>query len=264
MELQELMDIAMEAAVLAGEKIMDVYDSNDFGIEYKQDLSPLTIADNRANDLIAAILAPTGLPILSEEGIQQTYAERKSWKSYWLVDPLDGTKEFIKRNGEFTVNIALMADNQPVAGVIYAPVMEDLYVGIGGTGAWKIHKMPSPYTLSLLMEQGTRLPAGNQEHAYTVTVSRSYINEATQAYIESLKELHPGLQIIRMGSSMKYCLIAEGTANCYPRFGPTMEWDTAAGHALVKAVGKNVMRIDQQAAISYNKENLTNPSFIVL
>jgi 3'(2'), 5'-bisphosphate nucleotidase len=224
----------------------------------------LTIADSQAHQLITAILAPSQLPLISEEGIHPPYAERKHWKSYWLVDPLDGTKEFIKRNDEFTVNIALMADNQPVAGIIYAPVSKEIHVGIVGKGAWKMSHLQPPYQLNQLIHQGKRLPIDNKVHAYTVTVSRSYINQATQVYIESMKEHHPDLEIIRRGSSLKYCLIAEGAADCYPRFGPTMEWDSAAGHALVKAVGKNIFRMDQQTEIIYNKENLTNPSFIVL
>ena len=258
------MDKAIIAAVLAGEKIMEVYASGVFGIVHKHDLSPLTIADSQSHQLITTYLSSTNLPILSEEGIHLPYEERKHWKSYWLVDPLDGTKEFIRRNDEFTVNIALMTNNQPKAGVIYAPVTKVLYVGIVGTGAWKVNHPEAPYTLSQIKDQGAALPVSTKNYPYRVTVSRSSINEATQHYIEGLRMTYPTLEIIRMGSSLKYCLIAEGAAHCYPRFGPTMEWDSAAGHALVKSVGKNVLMIDQQTEINYNKENLTNPSFIVL
>lgn len=264
MGIQPLMDIAINAALLAGDKIMEVYASGDFGTMHKEDFSPITVADSQAHHIISSLLETTRLPLLSEEGIHLSYAERKHWKTYWLVDPLDGTKEFIKRNGEFTVNIALMDENSPIAGVIYAPVTRVLYVAIVGSGAWKTENPASDLTIAQIMQNGLSLPLSVADHPFTVVVSRSHLSQQTTAYLEELKVQHPDLTMIRIGSSLKFCLIAEGTADCYPRFGPIMEWDTAAGHALVKAVGKNVYSMKQNKEMIYNKENLMNPSFLVL
>lgn len=264
MGIQPLMDIAIKAALLAGEKIMEVYASGDFGTTQKEDFSPITIADSQSHQIISSLLETTRLPLLSEEGIHLPYAQRKLWNTYWLIDPLDGTKEFIKRNGEFTVNIALMDNNSPIAGVIYAPVTRELHVGIVGFGAWKTENPAPDCTMDQITGNGISLPLSTEAHAFTVCVSRSHLSQQTIAYLEDLKISHPDLQLLRIGSSLKFCLIAEGRADCYARFGPIMEWDTAAGHAIIKAVGKNVYSIDQHREIIYNKENLMNPSLIVL
>lgn len=264
MGTNQLIDIAMNAALLAGDQIMEIYGSGDFGTVEKQDSSPLTHADRKAHDLITELLQPTGLPILSEEGVHLPYDERAGWKTCWLVDPLDGTKEFINRNGEFTVNIALVHENQPVAGVVYAPVTKEIHVGIVGEGAWKMVKPGYACTVEWLSAHGTRLPVNENRQTFTVAASRTHLDQQTIDFMEELKKEHPFLEIIRKGSSLKFCLIAEGEADVYPRFAPTMEWDTAAGHALVKAVGKNIYQTDQQTEITYNKEDLTNPYFIVL
>lgn len=259
-----MMDIAIKAALLAGEKIMEVYTSGDFGTMHKEDFSPITLADRQSHQIIATILEATRLPLLSEEGIHLPYAERKHWTFFWLVDPLDGTREFIKRNGEFTVNIALIENSSPIAGIIYAPVTRELHVGIVGSGAWKMVSPKANCTLEQLTKTGITLPEKHDPHPFTVAISRSHLDQQTTAFLEELRMLHADLQMKRIGSSLKFCLIAEGAADCYPRFGPIMEWDTAAGHALVKAVGKNVYKTDQQTEINYNKEYLKNPSFIVL
>lgn len=264
MGIQQWMDIAIKAALLAGEKIMEVYASDDFGTEQKADYTPITIADRQAHQTIAALLEATRLPLLSEEGIHLPYEQRKQWTTFWLVDPLDGTKEFIKRNGEFTVNIALIAHTHPIAGIIYAPVTRELHVGIVGQGAWKMINPRADCRLDQLINAGIGLPEHQEAHPFTVAISRSHLDQQTTTYLEELRKLHPDLQLKRIGSSLKFCLIAEGVADCYPRFGPIMEWDTAAGHALVKAAGKNVYLMNQQTEINYNKENLKNPSFIVL
>ena len=264
METNQLMDIAMNAAVLAGDKIMEVYVSGDFGIVEKQDSSPLTMADRKAHQLISQLLAPTALPLLSEEGIHQPYGERAQWHTFWLVDPLDGTKEFISRNGEFTVNIALISENKSIAGVVYSPVSKDIYIGIVGSGAWKMKNPGADCTVTRISQYGARLPESNTKQSFTVAVSRTHLDPQTLTFMEDMRKQHPALEIIRKGSSLKFCLIAEGVADIYPRFAPTMEWDTAAGHALVKAVGKNVYLTDRQTELIYNKENLTNPYFIVL
>lgn len=264
MEIFPLMDIAINAALLAGVKIMEVYASGDFGTTQKEDFSPITMADQHAHQIIASVLESTGLPLLSEEGIHLSYESRKHWKTFWMVDPLDGTKEFINRNGEFTVNIALIKENSPVAGIIYAPVSHELHVGIVGEGSWKIVNPQPDCTMDQVSRFGVSLPLNRKKRPFTVAVSRSHLSQKTAACLEDFRILHPDMQIIRIGSSLKFCLIAEGLADCYPRFGPIMEWDTAAGHALMKAVGKNVFSIDQNKEIRYNKENLLNPSFIVI
>ncbi|HET6556082.1 MAG TPA: 3'(2'),5'-bisphosphate nucleotidase CysQ [Prolixibacteraceae bacterium] len=264
MEINQLVNTAIRAALLAGEKIMEVYTSGDFGIVEKQDYTPLTIADRKAHDLIAQLLTPTHLPLLSEEGILLPYSDRSLWKTFWLVDPLDGTKEFISCNGEFTVNIALISENQSIAGVVYCPVSKEMYVGIVGKGAWKMINPGDDCTVEQLLAEGTRLPVNSDRQNYRVAVSRTHLDQQTLKFIESLKKEHPSLDIIRKGSSIKFCLIAEGAVDIYPRFAPTMEWDTAAGHAIVKAMGKNIVMTDRETEITYNKENLTNPYFIVL
>ncbi|HAH24851.1 MAG TPA: 3'(2'),5'-bisphosphate nucleotidase [Prolixibacteraceae bacterium] len=264
MGTHQLINIAINAALLAGEKIMEVYASGDFAVTQKDDLSPLTAADLQAHLMISSLLEPTQIPILSEEGIHLAFTERAQWKTFWLVDPLDGTKEFISRNGEFTVNIALIEDNKSIAGIIYCPVSKELYVGLVGSGAWKIEHPELDCTFDWISTHGNRLPLTRMKDQYTVAVSRTHLDDQTIAYIDELKMLHPELQLISRGSSLKFCLLAEGTADIYPRFGPTMEWDTAAGHAIVKAIGKNVFQSDQHTELHYNKENLMNPHFIVL
>lgn len=264
MEPNQVIDIAINAALRAGEKIMEVYASDDFEIAQKDDSSPLTLADRQAHLLISAMLEVTQLPLLSEEGLHLPFAERAHWKTFWLVDPLDGTKEFISRNGEFTVNIALIHQNQSIAGVVYCPVTRDLYVGIEGSGAWKIHHPEAGCTLAWISENGMKLPLAPTKTDFTVAASRTHLDDMTIAFIAELVKLHPELKILRKGSSLKFCLLAEGVADIYARFGPTMEWDTAAAHAIVKAAGKNIFHTDQQTEIQYNKENLMNPYFIAL
>lgn len=264
METNQLIDIAINAALRAGEKIMEVYASDDFQVVPKEDSSPLTLADRQAHLLIASLLAPTRIPLLSEEGVHLPFEERARWKTFWLVDPLDGTKEFISRNGEFTVNIALVHENQPIAGVVYCPVSKALYVGLEGSGAWKITNPEPVCSLEGISRNGIRLPQPPAKGGFTVAASRTHLDDVTIAFIAELSKLHPGLTILRKGSSLKFCLLAEGVADIYARFGPTMEWDTAAGHAIVKAAGKNIFHTDQQTEIHYNKENLMNPYFIAL
>jgi 3'(2'), 5'-bisphosphate nucleotidase len=264
MNIVHLIDSAINAALLAGEKIRQIYATDDFETVEKADLSPLTKADREAHLQISKILEPTNIPVLSEEGIHFSYTERILWQTFWLVDPLDGTKEFISRNNEFTVNIALISENYPIAGVIYIPVSGELFVGIVGSGAWKILNPENGCTFDQISKQGKRLPLTNTTDQFIVAASRTHLDEETVTFIENLKKLHPKLDIVRKGSSLKFCMIAEGTADIYPRFAPTMEWDTAAGHAIVKAAGKNVFQTDQKTEIRYNKENLMNPHFIVL
>ena len=238
--LKAALSVAIRAALAAGRDIMEIYNdpNQDFGIERKADNSPLTLADKAAHRRIADMMKETGLPMLSEEGAHESYEKRKDWVAFWLVDPLDGTKEFIKRNGEFTVNIALVENGVPVLGVIYVPVKQQLY-----------HSK---------MEMKEVAP-----RPFTVVASRSHLSPETAAFIEELRKEHPDLELISSGSSLKICLVAEGKADIYPRHAPTMEWDTAAGDAIARAAGCIVMDAQTGTPLVYNKEDLHNPWFIV-
>lgn len=272
--LPELLDRAIAAAFAAGKEIMDVY-SRPISVELKEDRSPLTEADKRAHRAIVATLATTGLPVLSEEGKTLPPAERQAWPMYWLVDPLDGTKEFIKRNGEFTVNIALMArDNEPsgalgshrpVAGVLYVPVKDILYFAWEGGGAYR---QDSATTLEgkaayERAASAARLPLPNHRKAFTIVASRSHSSPDTDAFIERMEREHGTLETVSMGSALKICLVAEGAADAYPRYAPTMEWDTAAGHAIANGAGKSLIDVSTGAPMRYNKYDLLNQWFIV-
>lgn len=257
--------VAIEAAVSAGKSIMEVYGENDFRVEQKSDDSPLTLADRNSHEIIAAALKETGLPILSEEGREIPYMNRSWWNDFWLVDPLDGTKEFIKRNGEFTVNIALVSEGRADFGVVYAPVLNHLYIGHSSLGAYlcreeKNFSQPFDY----LIQFATRLPHTEPDPVhFRVVASRSHYNDETRAFVEALDTGGREVSLVNAGSSLKLCMVASGAAEIYPRLGPTMEWDTAAAHAVVKAAGKNVYRADDGTELGYNKENLLNPYFVV-
>ncbi|MDH6356565.1 3'(2'),5'-bisphosphate nucleotidase CysQ [Parabacteroides sp. PF5-9] len=259
--------IAIRAAVDAGKSIMTIYNdpAADFGIEQKTDQSPLTQADKDAHQLITTILSTTPFPILSEEGREIPYKERAKWHTFWLVDPLDGTKEFIKRNGEFTVNIALIEQGVPVLGVIYIPARKELYFASEATGAFKVVKVDYNHQPSIeeIKASAIRLPMKIGHQGIVVVASRSHQSEETLRFIESLKKQGKPLTLINSGSSLKICLVAEGSADIYPRFAPTMEWDTAAGHAIARAAGCNMYHLDEKTPLSYNKEDLHNPWFIV-
>lgn len=261
------MMVAIRAAIEAGAKIMSVYtDPNaDFEIEKKADNSPLTIADRKAHEVICEILSTTNIPILSEEGKKLPFESRKNWSELWIVDPLDGTKEFIKKNGEFTVNIAYVKNGVPQAGVIYIPVKEELYLGDCEYGAFKVENINSisdEETFSSLISRAVQLPIKEDREKFIVVASRSHLSPETEEFIGKIKELHSDIETVSKGSSLKLCLIAEGKADIYPRFAPTMEWDTAAGHAIIRAAGREVYNTDEKTPLSYNKEDLLNPWFI--
>ena len=239
----------IEVAKLAGHAILEVYNKEDLGIELKADESPLTLADKRAHKVIVAGLEYTKLPVLSEEGKSIVFEERQKWNEFWMVDPVDGTKEFIKRNGEFTVNIALIRDGIPVFGVVYAPVLDKLYYGGKNMGAFMIHK---DELIELKKNKRT-------SETVRVVASRSHLNEATQNFIDQFDQT----DIVSMGSSLKFMLIAEGNADVYPRYAPTMEWDTAAAHAVLLSMGIDVIEPSSKMSLKYNKENLLNPYFLV-
>jgi len=264
---KELLTTAVRAALNAGKAINEVYKGTDFGVEQKADETPLTLADRKAHEVIKTYLEKTDIPILSEEGRDIAYADREDWSFFWLVDPLDGTKEFIKKNGEFTVNIALVQEGNPILGVVYAPYVEDLYFGEKDFGAYKVENLKDKEgnfnDLNDLMKRGINLPTSEHREKLVVVASRSHLNEDTQAFIDQLKEQHGEVDFISKGSSLKICMVAEGKADIYPRFAPTMEWDTAAGHGVAVSAGFHVTEKDEKTPLKYNKENLKNPWFIV-
>ena len=264
MEVIQLINKAINAALLAGIKIRNVYSFSDFQVQVKDDQTPVTLADHAAHDEILKALENSQLPVLSEEGVHLCYSERKNWDLFWMVDPLDGTKEFIKRNDEFTVNIALIQNCQPIAGVIYAPVTGELYVGIPGAGAFKLFNPTEDCTFQTMQLSGIKLPEKSKSEEFIVAVSRSHMNQETNVYIENLRKKHESLRIVNKGSSLKMCMVAEGTASIYPKLGTTMEWDTAAGHAILKASGLIFFQPNLKTELTYNKENLQNPHFIAL
>lgn len=259
-----LVDKAIEAALRAGYRIREVYASTDFFVEQKEDETPVTLADHLAHQEIYQILKSTSIPVLSEEGNLADHDERRNWEKLWLVDPLDGTKEFIKRNDEFTVNIALIMDGHPILGIVYAPVFDTLYVGMVGHGAWRIQSPTESCTLQFLHENGVSLPDQQTSGKQIVLLSRSHMNTETEDFISQFRKKHANVELQSKGSSLKLCMIAEGSASIYPKLGTTMEWDTAAGHALLLASGKNIFLPDLQTELIYNKENLQNPHFIAL
>lgn len=265
----QLLHRTIVAAVLAGNEILEVYDTK-FDVEYKDDKSPLTLADKRASDRIIKELEQFQLPVLSEEGVHDVFEKRKTWNKLWIVDPLDGTKEFVKRNGEFTVNIALVEDNDPTLGVIYSPVFKDLYFAAKGIGAYKIDRhdfMPltddiENTSLDQLLSMAQKLPRVSHRTNYVVVASRSHMSSETHEHIENLKLHHRQVEITTTGSSIKMCLVAEGIADEYPRFGPTMEWDTAAGQAILQNAGCSLIDVETKQPMKYNRENLLNNWFI--
>jgi 3'(2'), 5'-bisphosphate nucleotidase len=255
---------AIYAAIMAGKAILEVYGTRDFEVENKADHSPLTLADRKAHETIVELLKNTGLPVLSEEGKQISYEHRKHWNHFWMVDPLDGTKEFIKRNGEFTVNIAMIENQSPVLGVIYVPVTGVLYLGEVGVGASIFDSVDAVESMEdVLSLEGEQLPRIHQKEYYGVVASRSHLNKETSDFLEEISANNPTVKVVSRGSSLKLCMIAEGEAEVYPRFAPTMEWDTAAGHAICKAAGARVYQADNvYEELLYNKEDLLNPWFI--
>ncbi len=261
----DILRAAIPAALAAGEAIMAVYaqPTTEWEVQEKADHSPLTRADLAANEAIMEALKPTSWPVLSEEGQHVSAEERATWRALWIVDPLDGTKEFLKRNGEFTVNIAWVEDGRPVGGVIYLPVTRTLYYGVAGLGAFKLGDATVAKDERYWVRAAQRLPVERKDDEYVVVSSRSHLNAETQAFIDHLRDAHPNLRQISAGSSLKLCRVAEGTADVYPRFAPTMEWDTAAGDAIVRAAGGTVVDAHTLKPLEYNKADLHNPAFIV-
>lgn len=249
---QKLIDEVCQIANQAANCILEVYDT-DFAVENKEDRSPLTAADMAAHNAICAALAELtpDVPVLSEESAALPFAERRQWSRYWLVDPLDGTREFIKRNGEFTVNIALIENHQTIMGVITVPVTGVCYYAAKSLGAFKINSEGITESIKVKTSEINRI---------TIAGSRSHGSEKQTAFIDSLG----GAEILAIGSSLKFCIIAEGNADIYPRFGLTSEWDTAAAQCIVEEAGGCVVDMDFKP-IRYNtKDSLLNPEFLVI
>ncbi|MCC5922432.1 MAG: 3'(2'),5'-bisphosphate nucleotidase CysQ [Crocinitomicaceae bacterium] len=256
------LDLAIEAAMHAGLEIMKVYNSEDFGIETKGDNSPLTKADKLSNEIILSYLSKTAIPILSEEGKHLSYEERKNWQKLWIVDPIDGTKEFIKRNGEFTVNIALIENQEPILGVIYVPAKKELYFA-DEHGAFKIQDVDN-HNFSEKTNTKVALPLQNNGDQVVAVASKSHMSEETQTFIDGLSKTYGDVATLSKGSSLKLCMVAEGQADFYPRFAPTMEWDTAAGQAICKFAGCKVIDWETKKDMIYNREKLLNNWFLVI
>lgn len=252
-DLSELLAHAADAAREAGRSVMDVY-ASDFTVEWKDDKSPLTLADKRSHAIIVKRLSGIKggvIPVLSEEGKDTPYEIRKRWEYFWLVDPLDGTKEFIKRNGEFTVNIALVRGHRPVLGVIYVPATRALYTAYEGAGSYKETR-----------GRTVKLPEQQSRDRFTIVGSRSHSTEGLSAFVEEMKRKHGEINFVSAGSSLKFCIVAEGKADVYPRFGATMEWDTAAGQVIAEQAGVSVVEMDTKRPLLYNKQSLLNPWFM--
>ncbi len=267
-EFDELLTLAIKSSIIAGKKILKIYKSNNYKVELKNNLSPITIADKQSNKIIQNFLRKTNIPILSEEGKDIPYEERKNWNFFWLVDPLDGTKEFINQNGEFTVNIALIQKNSPVLGVIYAPVLDLLYYGASSVNSNKIINasklINNKDNIKDILSTSTKI---NNEttikNSIRIIASRSHFSKETENYIDSIKHKFENINYKTIGSSLKFCLIAEGKCDIYPRFGPTMEWDTGAGHVISQYANCLITLTDEKSSMIYNKKNLLNPHFIV-
>jgi len=261
--MKHLLEIAVKASLAAGKRIMEIYENEDFEVDFKGDNSPLTKADIAAHHTIQKVLEITNIPILSEEGRHLPYEIRKTWNQLWIVDPIDGTKEFIKRNGDFTVNIALVEDQIPVLGVIYVPALKELYFADKNNGSYKLDDISEFTSLEDITSKANKLPFNIKTKTYTLVASKSHLSPETEEYIASLEKKHGKVETISKGSSLKLCMVAEGVAQQYPRFAPTMEWDTAAGQAICTFAGKKVFDYKTKKVMLYNREYLLNNWFLV-
>jgi 3'(2'), 5'-bisphosphate nucleotidase len=261
--MKELLTTAIKASLEAGKRIMEIYDNESFDVDFKTDDSPLTKADLASHNIIVSHLKDTNVPILSEEGKHLDYEIRKTWNSLWIVDPIDGTKEFIKKNGEFTVNISLVENQIPILGVIYVPALKELYFAEKELGSFKLDNITEFSTLSEIIKEANQLPLSIEKDKFTVVASKSHLSKETEDYIEELEKEHGEVITLSKGSSLKLCMVAEGMAHEYPRFAPTMEWDTAAGQAICKYAGKTVYDYKTRKEMLYNRKNLLNNWFLV-
>jgi len=255
----------VNSAIRAGKAILEIYNSDDFQITEKADNSPLTKADIESNKIINETLLKFDYPIISEENKQTEYSTRKNWQNFWLVDPLDGTKEFIKKRGNFTVNIAFIKDKKPIKGIIYIPVKKTLYFSSEEIGAFKIENVEDEFSsFEKLIHSAQKLENFSKDSKLRVIASQSHFDENTEAFIDKLKANFGNVELLNIGSSLKLAWLAENKADIYPRFGPTMEWDIAAGHAILAASGGSLINLQTKKEFSYNKENLLNGKFLAL
>lgn len=261
MSKKKLLEIAINAALDAGKETLKYY-NEELDVVIKDDNSPLTLADLESNKVIMDYLADTDLPILSEEEKIVAFEEREKWGNFWLIDPLDGTKEFINKRSEYTINIALIRKGIPVMGVVYAPVLRVLYYGMENFGSFKI-SIEENQSVEEILKTSKKLSAQSLHKKLRIVASRSHLSEETKDFIKSLEKHHAVKDSESYGSSLKLCMVAEGKADIYPRLGPTMEWDTAASHAVVIYAGSVVIEAEKAGPLMYNKENLLNPYFIV-
>lgn len=254
--------LALESAVKAGEKILAIYET-DFDSWEKSNRTLVTDADLQASEVIVSLLKQTGYPVISEEGEQIPFEERRSWGIYWLIDPLDGTREFVAKRDHFTVNISLMVHSEPIFGLIYSPVFNRVWFAAEKEGAFRLEdvsiQLNKPF--GQVMGKADRIP-DTQTDRFTVMVSQSHISQRVESYIKLLEEEHGEIALLRMGSAEKLCRVAEGSGQIYPRFGPTMEWDTAAGQIILTECGKNIYHHQSGEPLRYNKADLANPWFI--
>ena len=261
--MRDLLEVAIAASLDAGREIMKIYEGDDFEVDFKKDDSPLTKADLASHNLILDYLNKTEISVLSEEGKDIPYDLRKQWGRLWIVDPIDGTKELIKKNGEFTVNIALIQNQKPILGVIYVPALKDLYFASKDEGAYLVKGVDAINSIEEIFNSKIRLPKENDSQVYVIVASKSHLSIETEDFIKKIESEKGAVETLSKGSSLKLCMVAEGEADCYPRFAPTMEWDTAAGHAICKFAGKSVIDLNTGKEMLYNRENLLNNWFIV-
>lgn len=258
MKIPEKYTIAIDAAIQASAIILDIYNEG-FDVEIKNDGSPVTKADLASSKCIIEILSKTGIPVMDEESVKEVFEVRKNWESFWCVDPLDGTKEYVKRNGEFAVNIAYIENSQAVFGVIASPVNQDVIFGSEEMGAFY-----ASFEDSKNPDSWTRLEASEKINSPLVLISsRSHYSGISLDFVNSLREKHGEINFLQKGSALKFFDVALNRADIYPRFAPTMEWDIAAGHAIVNALGGSVLNANTDQPLVYNKEDLTNPHFVV-
>lgn len=257
--------IAIQAALKAGAAISQIYNKHNYTVTLKADQSPVTEADLESHHIIIQELTSTHLPVLSEEGNPDLWNQIHQTDRYWMIDPLDGTREFINRNGEFTVNIALIKNKKPIWGIIYIPEQALLYAGIKGSGAWEWGNIDNHYlSKQELQQKAITLPKRKSDDEYRIVGSKSHKTHTTDAFIARISEVISEIKIVRAGSSLKFCHIASGEADLYPRMDTIMEWDVAAGQAIIEAAGGQLKRWPDGGSIIYNSRNMRFPTFLAL
>lgn len=259
----DLINIAIIAALDAGKLVMQYFNQTDKKIKLKWNFTPVTKADKEASILIIKLLKDTNIPIISEEEKIPSYDIRKTWDSFWIIDPIDGTNDFINGGKDFTVNIALVEGNDVKLGIIYVPVTGELFYGLDNVGSFK-HTVKNHFIdTKELFKNENKINPTTYTDDLTIVASRSYINRKTQLFINDVKQYYDNFCIINRGSSLKFCLVAEGSANLYPRLSKINEWDIAAGHAIAKAAGCFIIQPDGISEVKYNSKRLCSPCFFV-